>query len=181
MGKKEFDEYLKKRRTDTEAVMQIDWSTKRDDWLQYLADFYNQVETFLGEYRESGDVAFNYGEKDIHEEFIGQYRARSLRIRIKDKDVVLDPVGTNLIGAKGRVDMIGDAGTIKFVLVDRRLNGPGLSVAIEPRDKQREVEQEKEADGIEWAWKIATPPPRIKYIEVNAESFFDALMEVINA
>jgi len=65
--------------------------------------------------------------------------------------------------------------------VDRRLNGPGLSVAIEPRDKQREVEQEKEADGIEWAWKIATPPPRIKYIEVNAESFFDALMEVINA
>lgn len=181
MGKREFDEYLKKRRADTEAVVQIDWSEKRDDWLQYLADFYNKVEKFLGEYRESGDVAFNYDEKDIREELIGQYRVRSLRIRIKDKDVVLDPVGTNLIGAKGRVDMIGDAGTVKFVLVDRRLNGPGLSVAIKTQGKPREVEEEKEAEGIEWAWKIATPPPRIKYIEVNAESFFDALMEVINA
>ena len=77
--------------------------------------------------------------------------------------------------------MIGDAGTVKFVLVDGRLDGPGLSVAIETQDKQRGVEEEKEADGIEWAWKLATPPPRIKYIEVNAESFFDALMEAINA
>jgi hypothetical protein len=181
MGKREFDEYLKKRRGDTETVTQIDWSKKRDDWLQYLAGFYNQVEKFLSEYRESGDVAFNYNEKDIHEESVGQYRAKSLRIRIKDKDVVLDPVGTNLIGAKGRVDMIGDAGTVKFVLVDRRLDGPGLSVAIKTQGKQREVEEEKEAEGIEWAWKIATPPPRIKYLEVNAESFLDALMEVINA
>jgi hypothetical protein len=181
MGKREFDEYLKKRRADTKAVMQIDWGKKRDDWLQYLDDFYNQVEEFLGEYRESGDVAFNYGEKDIHEEFIGRYRARSLRIRIRDKDVVLDPVGTNLIGAKGRVDMIGDAGAVKFVLVDRRLDGAGVSVAIKTQDEQRQVEEEKEPDDVEWAWKIATPPPRIKYIEVNAESFFDALMEVINA
>lgn len=181
MGKREFDEYLKKRRADTEVVMQIDWSKKKDDWLQYLAHFYRQVEEFLREYRESGDVALNYRDKDIHEEFIGQYRATSLRIRIKDKDVVLDPVGTNLIGAKGRVDMIGDAGTVKFVLVDRRLSAPSVSVAIKAHDEQRETEEEKEADGIEWAWRIATPPPRIKYIEVNAESFFDALMEVINA
>ncbi len=181
MGKREFDAYLKKRRADAETVTQVDWNKKRDDWLQYLADFYNQVERFLGEYRKSGDVTFKYDEKYMQEEFIGQYRARSLRIRIKDKDVVLDPVGTNLIGANGRVDMIGDAGTVRFVLVDKSSNGPGLSVPVETQDKPRKVEGEKETEGIEWAWKIATPPPRIKYIEVNAESFFDALMEVINA
>jgi hypothetical protein len=181
MGKREFDEYLKKRRADTEVVMQIGWSQKRDTWLQYLSDFYKQVEGFLSEYRESGDVAFNYGEKDISEEFIGQYLAKSLHIRIKDRNVILDPVGTNLIGAKGRVDMIGDAGTVKFVLADKRLGDPSVSVAIKTQAEQREVEEEKEADGVEWAWKIATPPPRIKYIEVNAESFLDALMEVINA
>jgi hypothetical protein len=28
MGKREFDEYLKKRRADTKAVMQIDWGKK---------------------------------------------------------------------------------------------------------------------------------------------------------
>ena len=33
---------------------------------------------------------------------------------------------------------------------------------------------------IEWEWKITTPPPRIKYIDINEESFFSALMEVIN-
>jgi hypothetical protein len=100
----------------------------------------------------------------------------------RDKDVVLDPVGTNLIGAKGRVDMIGDAGASQIRPGRQKAGrGPGVSVAIKTQDEQRQVEEEKEPDDVEWAWKIATPPPRIKYIEVNAESFFDALMEVINA
>ncbi len=29
-------------------------------------------------------------------------------------------------------------------------------------------------------WKIATPPPNIKYINLDEETFFDALMEVID-
>lgn len=181
MGKKEFDEYLKKQRIGVEAGIQIDWGKKRDQWLGYLDSFYKQVEGFLSEYTKSGDVRFDYSEKDIHEEFIGQYRARALQIRIKNKDVLLDPVGTNLIGAKGRVDMSGDAGKVRFVLVDKDLSGPGMSITINTEGEPGSIEADKGSGRIEWTWKIATSPPRVEYIEMNAESFFDALMEVVNA
>ena len=180
MGKKEFDEYLRKQQANTESRTQIDWNKKRDEWLKFVEDFYKELEGFLGEYTKSGDVTFDYREKDIHEDFIGQYRVKSLLIRIKNKDVVLDPVGTNLIGAKGRIDMTGEAGVVKFVLVDKNSSGPRISVTISTEGPQEEKGTEEKRDQIEWGWKIATSPPRIRYIDINAESFFDALMEVIN-
>lgn len=92
--------------------------------------------------------------------------------------VKLEPIGTNLIGAKGRVDLIGKNGTIRFVLVNKNSSGPKIKVNIwiegEEPPKQEEVSKI-----LEWEWKISTPPPRIKYIEFNQETFLSALMEVV--
>ena len=33
---------------------------------------------------------------------------------------------------------------------------------------------------MELTWKIITPPPHIDYLEITEESFFEALMEIIN-
>ena len=58
-----------------------------------------------------------YRGKTISEDPIGSYPVEEMHIQIKNKEVVLDPIGTNIIGAKGRVDMKGSAGIVKFVLV----------------------------------------------------------------
>ena len=50
-----------------------------------------------------------------------------------------------------------------------------LSEHIEEQN-QNNKKMKKEKD----VWKISTPPPKIKYLELNENSFFDALMEVIN-
>ena len=117
-------------------------------------------------------------EKIINEELIGEYKTSSMKIRFKGNEVILDPIGTNLIGAKGRIDMKGSAGIVKFVLVNKQSSAPMIKVTIQITGEP--VEEEIENQKIEWDWKIATPPPRIKYIELDEESFFDSLMEVIN-
>lgn len=176
MGKREFERYLKQQSSTAELV--IDWDTQKDEWLNHLAQFYKRVEDFLQKYVTSGDISLKYQEKTINEDPIGSYPVKELHIRIKNKGVVLDPIGTNIIGAKGRVDMKGSAGIVKFVLVPKNSAAPGLKITMGGQPVLKEIETKEETRSIEW--KIATPPPRIKYIEVNGDSFFDSLMEVID-
>lgn len=172
MGKKDFDEFLRKDRANAHLEPRVDWTKRRDEWLEYLEEFYGHVKEFLNEYVASGDVSTEYQDKYINEELVGRYLARSLHLHIRGRDVILDPVGTNLIGARGRVDMSGPAGTVRFVLI----GWDDIRVRTRP-----ETEAEGQTKMPEWVWKIATPPPGIRYLDLNAESFLDALMEVINA
>lgn len=85
-----------------------------------------------------------------------------------------------MIGAKGRIDMDMESGTgeVRFVLVDERSDGPlaPRQGSASQRSKSKKIDESK----ISWTWKIATPPPSIRHIPLNEESFFDALMELIN-
>jgi hypothetical protein len=87
-----------------------------------------------------------------------------------------------LIGSKGRVDVEGPSGKAALALVDKNAVGlrPVIRISIvEPKEKrQPEVESSRK---IVWVWKIATPPPAVKYIELSAESFYELIMEVSNA
>jgi hypothetical protein len=33
---------------------------------------------------------------------------------------------------------------------------------------------------IEWVWKISTPPPEMKFIELTQDAFFDMIISVAN-
>lgn len=174
MTKKRFDEFVAKQSSETKESG-IDWSKKRDEWLEYLAMFYKKVESFLQEYISKGQIRIDYGTKRISEEYIGEYEVRTAIIHLGRNQIRLDPISTNLIGAKGRVDMIGPNGKVKFVLVDRDASAPRISVQVWIQGQEPPPKAEKPKK-IEWAWKIGTPPPRIKYIELHPESFFDAFI-----
>jgi hypothetical protein len=34
---------------------------------------------------------------------------------------------------------------------------------------------------IQWTWKISTPPPEMKFIELTRDAFFDMIIAVANA
>jgi len=176
MTNKAFDDFVAKQTSETQRS-QLDWSKERDEWLRYLEKFYKKVESFLHDYLSKGQIKIDYVTKKISEEYIGVYEVKSAIIQLGRNQIRLDPIGTNLIGAKGRVDMIGPNGEVKFLLVRR--HAPPPKVSILPPGMQRAPEPE-EPTRIEWSWKIATSPPPIKYIELQQESFFDALMEVAN-
>lgn len=177
MGKKDFDEFLNKQVQEKDADKQIDWKAKLDEWVEYLDEFYKTVEGFLSEYLESGKINYEYSEKKIIEDYIGEYSVKVLQIELGPHTIKLEPIGTNLIGAKGRVDLMGANGKVKFVLVDKSSSGPRIKMTVWVSG-EKPPEKEEEKKDIEWDWKIATPPPSIKYIDLEQDTFFDALMEV---
>jgi hypothetical protein len=61
--------------------------------------------------------------------------------------------------------MNSSAGEVKFVLVEKDSKG---------------INTQAPEKSAEWKWKISTTPPLIKFIELNEDSFSDALMEVLN-
>lgn len=172
-----FDEFV--ARQSAVAQPEVDWVRKKEEWLSFLSDFYAQVEKFLHEYLSSGQIKLRCRTTKIVEEYIGEYEANTTVIDIGRSQITLDPIGTNLIGAKGRVDMNGPNGKVKFVLVDRNASSPGIWSRVWIHGEEPHPEPPKVAV-VEWAWKIVTAPPNIQYIELTQESFFDALMEVAN-
>lgn len=180
MSKRDFDAFINQVNQKTDE-QKIDWDRTRDEWLNYLSGFYKTIEGFLEEYKKAGKLSYDYSKKEIFEEYIGSYTVDVMNIRLGEHKVKLEPIGTNLIGAHGRVDLIGANGKVKIGLVNKNYSDTfSIKVSILGEDKEESKTQEiKKAEEIELEWKIATPPPKIKYIELNQEVFFDAMLEVV--
>ena len=172
-----FDDFVNQQIAKKEPP--IDWTQRRDDWKKHLDEFYQLAEGFLQRYIDQDKVHITWSTKQLDEEHIGSYDVKSLEIQIGTIKVRFDPIGTLVLGVKGRVDMHGPHGTVKFVLVPKTASSSMTRVIIQ--EAPVEVKNETEPVMDEWTWKILTPPPNIKYIELEEESFLSAIMEVANA
>ena len=116
----DFSAFIEQQTAPPAAGQEVDWEQEREEWLQYLGQFYALVEEFMGEYVNQNKVRLRRGSKTLNEEFIGAYSVDTMTLDIGPNSVIFDPVGTNLIGAKGRVDMRGAKGTVKCSGAGRR-------------------------------------------------------------
>lgn len=178
MSRQQFEEYIAAR-ADAPAQPAVDWLARRDKWLQRLDEFYRQVEGYVEPYVSSGKMCLNFSARQVREEYVGSYEACGLDMEVGGGSVRFDPIGTNLIGALGRVDMVGAGGSVGFVLVPEIPRSPEVKVRILQDGETRPPEISPEIG--EATWKIATPPPRVVYEELNEDSFFSAIMEVLDA
>ncbi len=177
-GIMDFDEFVQRQQLES-GEAEADWKAERDSWLNYLEGLYRQIQSFLSAYT-SDKVKVSYLDIILNEENLGSYTARRMLIKIGRQEITMTPVGTLIIGAKGRVDVEGPAGRFRLVLVDRDAQGPRIKVAVTV-GKTDPPKAEISPKEIEWAWKIATNPPTIRYVELTQEAFFDALLEIVNA
>ena len=177
--KSEFDAFVK-RQQQSAASTGADWSRELKDWLRYLSELYGRIEELLQDYIKSGAIAVSYREIPMNEENIGSYTARQMTLKIGPQEISLKPIGTLLIGTKGRVDVNGPSGRTRFLLVNKDASRPNIRITGVVRDQQIVSRPEEPPRPVTWTWKIATSPPRIEYIELTRESLFRALMEVAN-
>jgi hypothetical protein len=101
-------------------------------------------------------------------------------LKIGRQEITMTPVGTLLIGAKGRVEVVGPAGRTRLLLVNSEAPGPTVRVAVRIAGKPEPPAVEAPPKAIKWAWKIATSPPTVRHVELTQDSLFQALMEVAN-
>jgi hypothetical protein len=105
-------------------------------------------------------------------------------IKIGRQYVQLEPVGTLLIGSKGRVDIVGTAGRAQILLVNEKAKSVAdlIKVTVTSGSKKDMPPPPPASAGpISWAWKIVSQGARREFVEVNKESFFELLMEIANA
>jgi hypothetical protein len=178
---KTFDEFVSRQQETDLETASIDWEKERDEWLTHLRRLYTMVESFLSKYIPSGQIRLEYRSIDLNEERIGSYSAEQMILRIGRQEVDLVPIGTLLIGSKGRVDVIGPAGKAEILLVDHKAPSPRslIKVTVGVGGKLP-VAPSKPTSEIEWEWRIVTRPPERRFIEITQESLFQLIMEVAN-
>jgi hypothetical protein len=177
----EFDEFVKRQQGGATLAVSVDWNKERDEWLGHLKSLYSKIESLLKKYTSAGQIRFEYRKVELTEEQIGSYSATQMNLWIGRQEVLLMPIGTLLVGAKGRVDVIGPLGRAEILLVDRLASSPGslIHVSFGVGGKVPPAPR-KAANTVSWEWKIVTRPPERRFVEVTQQSIFQLIMEVTN-
>jgi len=182
MAKTDFDEFVKRQQRLPSNEGQIDWAGRRDEWLRSLDDLYAQIESFLEAYLASGQMRREFRQIQLNEESIGSYTAKEMVLKIGRQEVTFTPIGTVLFGMKGRVDVLGPAGGARLFLVNKKATSARSLVRVTvsiPGTTPPPVRERTEP--IEWVWKIGSPPPEMKFIDLTQQAFFEMILQVANA
>ena len=183
MTKKDFEEFLTKIEQEKQStVTTIDWEAEKNEWLLYLGALHGTFEDCLKEYMAKGIIKTVYEEIELEEENIGRYKANTMNIHLGGELIRLKPIGTNLIGAKGRVDMIGKVGSITLVLVSSKMKSVSdhIKISVHVGGVPVKKEEATETTPVTWEWRFVTAPPTRKYQPVNEETIYSAIMEISN-
>ena len=178
---KDFDEFVKRQVSEAkkQAEETLDLEKEKSSWISRLHELYKMAKSSLDTYIKDGRIQFALEERELREELLGSYQAPAARITVGRSVVTLEPVATFLIGARGRVDMTGPRGLVRFLIVPRESHGITVRVTVGAR--KPETSPAKRVDPLkDWVWKIATQPPNVTFVELNEEVFRDSLMKIIN-
>jgi hypothetical protein len=96
---------------------EIDWKERRRQWIDAVERLYLKViGELLAESIAQELVTVSRVQKEIKEEYLGKYRVPELVLGINNETVRFSPKGRNIIGAKGRVDLVGELDTMTLIL-----------------------------------------------------------------
>ena len=182
MSTKTFDEFVQRRLNEAqtnESGKDVDWDRRREDWIRSLSDLYATMERYLKKYTDAGQISVERDMLQIAEDYLGSYKVETLTFQIGNDKVVAKPIGALMIGAAGRVDLIGARGTLRLVLLKKEEPTFRTKIEIGERvDKKANKPHISGREIKESGWYIATLPPRVSATPLSADTFRDALVEL---
>jgi len=91
----------------------IDWMQKRDHWIVQVSALIDDIATWC----EKRGWSVSRSNKSVSEEYIGKYEVPCLTIHAPSVRLHIDPMGLNIIGAEGRVDILAYPSLNRLLLV----------------------------------------------------------------
>jgi hypothetical protein len=175
-----FDEFVKNQQAN--AHSDVNWNAVRDEWLRRLDELYSQIREFLKKYIDAGEIQLETSSISLNEENIGSYTAQQLTLKIGRKQVRFQPIGTLLIGSRGRVDVIGAGITeARLVLINKKFKRASDMIRISINfEGKLPLPPKEESGSVELAWRIVTSLPERLFVELTQETLFKMIMEVAN-
>ena len=177
-----FDDFVKQRtaraRQSAEAV---NWEETLTVWLRELDALYRAMEGYLKSYTDSGQIKIERRPVQLSEDYLGTYDTEALVLSIGDDEVIVQPIGTLLIGSSGRVDLLGPRKTLRIVLLEK--GGPAMKITISGADGPIETSTRSPWRGEidQRGWYFVTQPPAATATALDEDSFRDAIMDVSGA
>jgi hypothetical protein len=90
---------------DGEDESKIDWKKNKQLWVNSVDKLYKTIQDqWFCELEDEGLLNINTIPISIVEEYIGKYTIPKMEISFPSGCVILEPVGRNIVGGKGRID-----------------------------------------------------------------------------
>lgn len=107
-------DFLRERKKVSEQVS-VDWEEKKRVWIAAVEHLYATVQEMLAESIAGNDISVRRVNTQITEDFVGSYAMPILELSIGNERVEFRPKGMNVIGAAGRVDIVGARDSVTLV------------------------------------------------------------------
>jgi hypothetical protein len=150
MAQDKLREFFRQKKASAPAKA-TNWEARKKEWVKAIEALY---ETVCGQYLagavKDGTVKVWRDSKEIDEDYIGRYTVPLLVLEVGGERVMFSPKGRNVVGAAGRVDLVGDLGQVTIV------RQPGGRWAV-----------------------VETRIPTLKLVELDAKSLLAALKSVM--
>jgi hypothetical protein len=180
-SKTEFDRFVERQQAQSEDATSVDPKQQLQEWRDYLNVLYDKIKEYMCSYINNGAANITLENIILNEEFSGPYTVQQMRPKIGRSSITFKPIGTMLIGSKGRVDVRGPRGSARLGLVNKHVMHASdlirvtVSVVGAP---QRPPPPKPENQKIEWAWKIITSPPQMSFTDLTRDVFFDLILSI---
>jgi hypothetical protein len=112
----ELAKFLKKKHDHSGAASPIDWDDRRDKYIKAVELLYDEIRALLAEPIKQKIVSAQTRPKNLTENYIGTYMIDDLILTIGGEQVRFSPQGRNVVGASGRVDVVGERAEAMLVL-----------------------------------------------------------------
>lgn len=143
---------------------------------EFVDIFYQRVEQeWLFPFINKKEIDVVSLERPIAEQHLGQYNVKEKVIIIGGRNLHLRPVGTMIPGSCGRIDLIYEARSEMFVLVEAEIKTP---------KQMLECMYSNGCNGLninkDMVWKYVSKFPRLRYESVTSDVFQKILLDIIN-
>lgn len=106
MEKEELKEFLEKQKHPPKEA-EVNWELHKSNWIEHVNRLYNDIDNWLKDFITNRMLEIKKERIEIVEEEIGKYSIDKYIIIFPDYQIALEPLGTMIIGAWGRIEMIG--------------------------------------------------------------------------
>ena len=147
----------------------------KEQYIKWVKELYQEVKKWI----KKENLLAQEKDVEINEEIPGRYKAPGLSIKDKDGKRIaeLRPVGAWIIGAKGRIDIVGRLDQAHLVYMEPP--GPCITTAISTAGEELEKKSRLLFQGVNLAgWYWIEDKRRGKAHLLDAKLFMELLAEV---
>lgn len=151
-----FEDLVKRYADETPqriASEAVGWEERKVWWQGKVVALLDEIEVWLAPLIQSGAIVFNRLPVKLNEETLGSYEIESAKIQLGGQTLQFRPVGSVIVGAFGRIDVVGPVGEVMLVLC--------------PPDETATGDQRRASS----VWFISHPQRRSALMPLNRGSF----------